>query len=225
MDRDAEIKRIQKLLNLGNGSNFSAEAEQALRRAAELMSKNGFSEIDLKEASLDEDLGKIDQEDIGTKQYRSWEVTLLTALKGLFDCSLIRFSGPVYGKKSKLVVVGRESKRRTCIAMFLWLRDRTLLESKKISKIKSFRNDYCSGFAYGISKLVNGLLQERKKTVSYGLVPINEVDKWISENIKDCGHLDRTLKFSARSESYLDGFYRGKETNLNRQFGLKAIGC
>lgn len=221
------IRKIEKLLNLGNGTSYAGEAETALKRAYELMQENNISMEDVGRISRDEKLGilgktKMSEEE---KQWRKWEMSLLASIARLFDCQTLRTSHNCwYDKKSSLAIIGRESNRITAKLMFDWIHDKTKKEARYLDPYHaSSRTAYCMGVASSIAKKVSEIKAQAPKTDAWGIVPVNEVTQWIKENIDNTRDASITPSRIRDAMAYQYGRAEGNKLSLNRQFGLTGI--
>lgn len=218
------IARINKLMALTQSSNEN-ESSVAAQMALELMESNGISTKDLDIANLENDLGTIDSEVLKESTYvPAWEKTLSYAIAQYFDCvSYIQNSWNWNGRKMYAVgFVGHESNRITAITMFQWLKKAILKEAR--SKFSAYSNQmsFCVGAARGIANKYSN--KEQKASEEYGLVVYDEVKNWIDNNMK-MGEGKASRSLSVNSAAYNAGKIAGGNYSLNRQFGLKAIGC
>lgn len=222
------VKKIEHLLNLSKGTSFEGEADSALQKAYALMKLHGISEEDVKYISKEDVLGEIDQESLSedSRQYRKWETELLSAIARLFDSHIIKTTWKgSYTKKAKLAIVGREANRRTIVAMYNWIHDRTIKEARRVGgRYASARVAYCNGVADSIlCKVVDIKSQDKTKTDKWGIVPMDEVNAWIRENIENVKDGIFRTGQSHDAGAYAAGIRAGDNTSLNRQFGFKAI--
>lgn len=215
--------KIQKLLNLGNGSDFSGESDIALKKAYDLMAQYNVSMKDLEQNTLENNLGKLGMykhDDL--KKYYIWELHIASSLSELFNCKLLvnRF-----GKKSMIKIIGREGNATTVKLMFDWIVTKTKNEVKDYFKYdRSYWNSYCAGVADSICETVRRLkaLEQAENKGDWGLVLIDEATQFLNEHFKN-------IKTRGTSLDVKDarGFQTGKDVgskiSLNKQFGLKAI--
>lgn len=221
------INKIQKLLNVSNGTTYNGEAETALKLAYQLMQENNITEADVRNVSRDEELGPLGNSTVveHAKQLRRWEQSLVGSLAKLFDCKVLSVrSGNMYDKKPTYYIVGREGNRVTTKMMFDWIRQDTLKKARAAGQGRaSARNAYAIGVADSIRRKVSSLKMEAPKTDAWGIVPLDEVEQFIHS---DWGKVT-TTSFSMRPRNglaYMQGKADGDSISLNRQFGLKGIG-
>ena len=77
--------KIQKLLNLGKGSNYEGESEVALKKAYDLMNQYNVSMVDLEGRSREKTLGPLGHYTVNdgeSKKWYDWEVKLLAIISG-----------------------------------------------------------------------------------------------------------------------------------------------
>lgn len=221
------IARINKLMALTQSSNEN-ESAKAAEMALKLMEENGISTKDLDIANLEADLGPIDREALNESTYVSaWEKNLAYTIAQYFNCvTYIQNSYRCKNwKKRKMYAVGfvgHESNRITAMTMYEWLRKAINREARQ--KFTQYANQM--SFCLGAANAIGQKYAEVKKDESNeaGLVIYDEVQNWIDNhmNMKE-GRASRSLSVS--SAAYNAGKVAGGNYSLNRQFGLKAIGC
>lgn len=220
------INKIQKLLNVSNGTTFEGEAETALKMTYQLMRENNITESDVRSVSRDEELGPLGNSTVvdQAKQLRKWEQSLVGSLAKLFDCKVISVrSGTWHDKKPTYYIVGREGNRVTTKMMFDWIRQDTLKKARVAGHGRaSARNAYAIGVAESIRRKVSSLKMEAPKTDAWGIVPLDEVEQFVRS---DWGKV-KTTSFTMNPRdglAYTQGKADGNNISLNRQFGLKGI--
>lgn len=221
------IARINKLIALTQSSN-EHESAKAAEMAMKLMEANGISTKDLNMANLEADLGVIDKEVLKESTYVPyWEKSLSYIIAKYFDCvTYIQGSWSLNGwKKRKMYAVGfvgHESNRITAITMYEWLRKAIWREARQ--KFSNYANQM--SFCIGAVNTISQKYESSKKDVynEVGLVIYDEVQNWIDNNMNmGKGRASRAL--SINSTAYNAGKEAGNNYSLNRQFGLKSIGC
>lgn len=223
---DKLLSKIEKLINLGNGTDYAGEAETALKRAYDLMREHGISMEDVQKYSRDEILGCLDQEtlDEDKKQYRKWEINLFVSISKLFDCKVLRSGlGTYWDKKCHLVVIGREGNRLTAKLMYNWIRDKTIKEARRVGDCPSSRNAYCTGVVDSVRTKINEIKSTAPKTDKWGLVPLDEVENWINNSYGKLGDYKMNGATIRDSIAYTSGMVEGNNISLNRQFGATGI--
>ena len=224
---DKLLSKIEKLINLGNGSSYEGEASIALKRAYDLMRQHGVSMEDVMAHSKDEVLGLLGSENLEEKrkQYRKWEINLCVNICKLFDCKALH-SGlrTWWDKKGTLVIVGREGNRTTAKLMYQWIHDKTLKEARQIGDCSSSRNAYCTGIVDSLSNKIRAIKAGESNVDQWGLVPVSEVENWINlqfGKLDDYSMNGATIKDSM---AYYGGRREGDKISLNRQFATTGIG-
>ena len=218
------IARINKLMALTQSSNEN-ESSLAAQMAFELMEANGISAKDLDVANLEKDLGPIDSEVLKETTYvPTWEKVLSGTIANYFDC--VPFVQNYYTwKRRKMYAVGfvgHESNRITAITMFEWLKKAILKEARSKFSVYANQMSFCVGAAYSIANKYNN--KEQKASEENGLVVYDEVSNWVDEHM-NMGDAKPGRALSVNSAAYHAGKIAGDNYSLNRQFGLKAIGC
>ena len=218
------IEKIRKLLALSKGNTFEEEANSALLMAQKLMAKEGISEEDIKKQSRDEELGKLGEFWLNRgeeKRLLSWRKILMGAICRLFDCRVVLYTNQ---GKTKAKIIGREGNRVTAEIMYNWICDKAMKEAKdKFGGATAKRNAYCIGVADSISIKVSKIKPaDAKLTDAWGIVPLDEVDAYVSATIGKTTTTSIKKTVSDR-DAYVGGRISGEETSLNKQFGLKCI--
>lgn len=216
--------KIQKLLNMANGSVQGNEAEVALAMAHDLMAQNGITMADLDAAGRDEELGKLGEWKYGDKAYKIWEKHLAGAIGKLFDCEVIYGSTPGTTKKS-MNFVGREGNARSAFAMYDWIHDKLWKDAK--AKIVPYSLSGCNSYCVGaVSSICNRVNEMKRKDISegnsWGLVVIDEVRDYMH---KLYPHLVKKSTSSTVRDRFAYGVGRadGNNIGLNKQVGLRCI--
>ena len=122
--------KIQKLLNMANGSVQGNEAEVALKMAHDLMEANNITMEELDAAGRDKELGKLTQEMYQEKAFKIWEKTLMHAISKLFDCEIVYSNFPG-SRKMQQKVIGREGNVKTTTMMYEWIREKAWKDAKQ----------------------------------------------------------------------------------------------
>ena len=219
------VSRINKLLALTSSSNEN-ESAKAAEMALKLMEENGITTKDLDIANLENDLGPIDNELTDAKsQLMPWEKYLASAIAKYFDC-VSYTQRKIHPSCTRWLYcmgfVGHEANRITAITMYEWLRKAIWKEAnQKFKGNGAYCRSYCIGVVNSISeKYGTNKKQEQQEA---GLVIYDEVQSWIKNNMNMKKSSSRAP--SVYSGAYASGVQDGKNYSLNRQFGLKAIGC
>ena len=221
---DKIIAKISKLLAKGNGSSFEGEADTFLNKAYTLMQEHNISMAQIESANRDDELGTMGEHFLIRFPNKSWEQILLYNIAKLFDCStFINHSYIGHGQKQKsFYIVGREGNRITTELMYKWIRDKIDGDSYRQSTSASGRNSYSLGCAFAIQRKVEEMKKETPETDAWGIVPLNEVDDWLSihhPNLR-AGHSHVSI---GDARAYMQGSSDGANISLNRQFGQHAI--
>ena len=214
--------KIQKLLDKANDTDFGAESEVFLAKAYELMDKHNLSLEEIKKLSREEELGSLGSQFYNKGEeaaFRIWKRQLMNSICKLFDCSLVIHHSSK--NKIQLNIIGRESNRITVEIMFKWIHDKTMKEAKSISGTAA-KNAYCVGVADAISRKVNEIKRNKPKADIWGIIPYDENQKWIKENIGELSHT-KSVATIGNTNAYIAGKKAGENTSLNKQFGLKMI--
>ena len=222
---DKIISKINKLLALTSSSN-EHESAKAAEMAFKLMEQNGISKQDLDTANLQEELGPIDEQLTDAKsQLMPWEKYLASIIAKYFDCVSYtqRKIHPSYTRwLYAMGFVGHEANRITAITMYEWLRKAIWKEAnQKFKGNGAYCRSYCIGVVNGISEKYGA--NKKQEQQEAGLVIYDEVQNWIKNNMNMKKASSRAP--SVCSGAYASGVQDSKNYSLNRQFGLKAIGC
>ena len=221
---DKIISKINKLLALTSSSN-EHESAKAAEMAFKLMEENGITTQDLNIANLEEDLGPIKNENLKYKsQLCTWEKNLAYIIADYFDCCAYTSSKWHPYKDWKIYsvgFVGHESNRITAITMYEWLRKAIQKEANKKFSTYAYQQSYCLGIVIGLSEKYTKKRDNNSNEA--GLVIYDEVKSWMKNNMTLGEGKSRAV--SITSSAYASGRADSGNYSLNRQFGLKAIGC
>ena len=217
--------KIQKLLNMANGSVQGNEAEVALKMAHDLMEANNITMEELDAAGRDKELGKLTQEMYQEKAFKIWEKTLMHAIAKLFDCEIV-YSKTPGDRKMQQKVIGREGNVRTTTMMYEWIREKGWKDAKQKfgGSSVSACNSYCTGVANTIWDRVCEMKGSESSSSGWGLVAVNEVKQYVRELYPLLINKKNHATISDRN-AYGNGIIDGNNIGLNKQFGLRAIGA
>ena len=219
------LSRINKLMALTSSSNEN-ESAKAAEMAFKLMEENNISMKDLNMANLQEDLGEIGVTNLKTVTKLSmWEKQLGLIIAKQFD-SISFYKKMSHPKRWDWTVysmsfIGHESNRITCQTMYDWLRKVINREAKKAFPDYGRQQSFCMG---AVNALMKKYQKEEKECPNEtGLVIYDEVRRWADENMHMTTAKSRAV--SVYSSAMNKGSAMGNSLSLNKQFGLKAIGC
>ena len=228
--------KIQKLLNLGKGSNYEGESEVALKKAYDLMNQYNVSMVDLEGRSREKTLGPLGHYTVNdgeSKKWYDWEVKLLAIISDIFDCKVIstrsgfNYDTYSYNKTKVLGIVGREGNARTAELMFKWVDEKTKKEAHKWFKYeRAVWKSYCLGVVIAVAKTAEEIKAKKNAEAAAGerdLMIINEVDQFMNSMFGDVkASKDRKVDIKSQ-KGFEAGYQKGSEINFNKQFGLKAL--
>ena len=219
------VSRINKLLALTSSSNEN-ESAKAAEMALKLMEENGITTKDLDIANLEKDLGPIDNELTDAKsQLMPWEKYLASAIAKYFDC-VSYTQRRIHPSHTRWLYcmgfVGHEANRLTAITMYEWLRKAIWKEAnQKFKGNGAYCRSYCIGVVNGINEKYN--LDKVQEKQEVGIVVYDEVKNWINNHMNMSKGSSRAP--SVYSGAYASGKAASANYSLNRQVGLKRIGC
>ena len=225
---DKIIAKISKLLALGEGSNFSGEADASLQKAYALMQEHNISMAQVEGANRDTELGPLGEETMVIQPSKRWEVVLLQALAKLFDCRLWDRQRRIDWNHMQTLtfIVGREGNRVTTILMYKWLKDKIRYDSCLHASGASGKQSYCLGVAMGILSKVHEIKKNAETDKdAWGLVPADEVNDWLHKEHPDLVAGKRYDLNISDYKAFAAGHTDGKNTNLNKQFAQQALPC
>ena len=218
------VQRINKLLALTSSSNEN-ESAKAAEMAFKLMEENGITKSDLTSASLEEDLGKISNENLKYKsQLCTWEKNLASVIAKYFNCCTYTSSKWHPYKNWKIYsvgFVGHEANRITAITMYEWLRKAIQKEAAKKFTSYGYQQSYCLGVVLGLYEKYGK--SETSDSNETGLIIYDDVKNWMKNNMSLRDGKSRAV--SIYSSVYEKGREDSGKYSLNRQVGLKRIGC
>lgn len=218
------VARINKLMALTQSSNEN-ESAKAAEMAFKLMEENGITASDLTSASLEEDLGPIANENLKYKSWLcTWEKNLASVIATYFNCCTYTSSKWHPTKNWKIFsigFVGHEANRITAITMYEWLRKAIQREANKKFQTYSFQQSYCLGVVLGLSERYGK--ESNVDSTETGLVIYDDVKNWMKNNMVLSQAKSRSV--SIYSSVYAAGKADSSKYSLNRQVGLKRIGC
>jgi len=213
--REKVMDRIQKLINVANGTQYEAEAATAMRMAQSYMKQFGLAMTDIQLSEKLEEL--IIREDISHNNRMKtdkWEVYLASAVGTVFDCEVIL---RCQGRASFIQFVGYKEDiilaKLTYKALFLGAKQASHQYPRGIQK-KSFLTGLANRLA---QRATEEKEKDKQSSGRYDLVVV-EKGKKIDQFMDGIG-----LKRSKRRPTKLDheAYNKGREhantMNLNNR--------
>lgn len=208
------IDKIQKLLALGSNNGNEAEANSAMRKAAEIAEANNLS---LSDVSPKGEVSNINKQGLvmGDKSSSMWTYQLANVIGRTCD------TFPIVDKmKGQIIFVGTKGDLDMALWYFNLIRIRTLMSSKQFKSVKE-RNSFGVGVVSKISDRLREMyskVQEEirtETTKALVLVKKEEVEKAVHSmypSLKTAKAKSATLDRS----SYLKGIEAGSKMSLAR---------
>ncbi len=193
--------KIKKLLALSQSSNLH-EAEQALKKATQLMEEYQLTHQDL---ISDPDVTHTDKEEL-TQQHFIWARTLAYATALLFDCTTINYTA-----SKTFIFVGEKHNIQSAQLMFwhLFKAWKTICnmnyKEDKPADRKLYRRSHGLGFSSAIYKKVTELTEKRHsnilKSTGRDLVVVHDqkVEEYINKKFKLTTSRSRSITISSNA--------------------------
>lgn len=203
--------KIKALLELAGNNSSQAEASAAMQKAMELMNRYGVSSEAL------DDLGK---EEIITLDYTLKGQLIFKGCSNIIAIMAKYFKVFAYKSSSKvklprIVLVGHESKLRTCIAMIDYL-----LSNAKYNLPKGYSHTEKQGYYLGYSSSISALVNTITETNGPALVhSLQEYKNFAGVDLKSA----RKSKVAVDGDARALGVNAGSKVNLNKQLGVRAL--
>lgn len=215
------IRRIMKLLELGNAEKNSNEHEReaAMNKAAQLMAEEAISYGDLRSEKPDKNSFIRFDVDGSTVAKQTWESYLAGGISSSFDCQIVN----TYARQSDnhwiIAFMGDKGDVEIAVFFFKSLR-RTITQMAKLNANGNGRNNYCLGMVMTISERLEALYKKREAFIPSDCTALIVVKKdAIKEFVKDqFPHLvsGRRARLTGDIASYHKGVRDGHKVNLNR---------
>lgn len=212
MNREKALDKVKKLLALSTFTN-QGEAQNALAAAQRLMAQFGWTKQDLK-ISKDEVYEEIFE--TKTKGVSPNTLSLLNAISTHFRVVVVIQKGV----SSNIRIYGETNDVTAFIAIGKFIVQAQEKEAKKYlqsintnsrSESIMYKNDFCAGFRNGCIKA----LESNEK--NYSLVVITP-DAVVERVKQECTGTNKShQKRKGDAESYIKGFFRGKQSMEQRQ--------
>lgn len=174
------IDKIQKLLALGSNNDQSAEADAALRKAAQIAEENGLSLSDVSPKGEVSNIGR-QGATLSDISKTPWVSKLATCVGYTFGTQPV-----IDYNNSKIMFVGTKSDLEMTLWYFNLIRIKTLMSSKQFKKEKE-RMSYGEGVVLAINSRLSEMFTKVREeirtetTKALVLVKQEEVDKAVSE--------------------------------------------
>lgn len=200
-------EKIQALFSLANKNANQAEGEAALNKAMELMAKYDIS---------NEALTETKSEPIIELNYTLNKHFVFKGVQSLVAMLCRHFGVFPYIKDKEIIVIGHESKLRSCIAIIDYITN-----NAKYNLPKGYSHTEKQRYYIGYYNAVKANL-EKQVSNQPGLVLKSEC---LAEYKKMAGNLksanSRGVKINADAKSV--GSEAGKKANLNKQIGTRQL--
>lgn len=222
MREDTVRETIKKLLALGTGSNFEAEAQAALLKARELMAKYKISNVDNNDSSAViyktlEDISYGSKTDI-------WMIELLHTICEAHSCKAI---GRRYTKFScHPVICGFENDVEICeeflrftlsVIDYKYGNVKNLYKGRVTSKqLSDLRFSYGYGFSAGLKAQY-----DKQNEEGWGLVLT--VPQEVTDSIKGTKTKNMSTRRTINSNMYEKGYNDGKSLTNREKLTTKAV--
>jgi len=203
------IEKINKLLALSKSPN-KAEAELALKRAHDLLTKYNLSMDEL-------EISEINEFDcLSGRTLKKWRELLVIAIAKLYYCQSI--TDTYLDGYYRTAFVGKEHNALIAKSMFGYLEKAILKESKKIHKNAKYkyRENFKLGMAMEIARRIYQIRNSQTNPDEKALI-VTE-DNLINQYLKDKN--SQTEKFDlgkVKATAFAKGAQAGKKVSLNNQ--------
>jgi hypothetical protein len=194
--RDKIINRIQKLLNVANGtseSGYTAEAETAMKMAQNYMKSYGLSmsQIELKE-SMEEAILEATLDSNST--IRKWETGIALAVCVVCDCQIITrsktFKSTAGNWKTikNLVFIGYEKDTQLAKLLYRCFHASARSQAKKqYPESHSRQRSFLCGLANRLNQRAKQEKNKATSSTSFALIVVEKeknVKDWMSQNLQ-----------------------------------------
>lgn len=213
------LKRLQKLKALADCNTVPQESTAAFEKLAKLMQENNLTETDLKDASIEDALGPLCNDDtIELKRYRAYN-SLVQSLARYYYCDGYSYTHYSVGLKGTLKVrlFGRKGQIETVKIMYTYIVE----FCDKYAKKQGYTNTQKLNFIFGVAKKI-ALMQHKENNDTKGtaIAIVNEAKNYMLNCLKDSGHTVQTSKVKIPC-AYRNAYSAGLNANfsLARQAG------
>lgn len=208
------IEKIQKLLALGSNNDQTAEADAALKKAAQIAEENGLSLSDVSPKGEVSNIGT-QGATIGNLKEHPWMSILAGCVGRSFDTVPI-----IDHHKNKIMFIGTKSDLEMSLWYFNLIRIRTLMSSKQFSKQKE-RMSYGTGVVSMINHRLTEMFIKTKEeirtdmTKALVVVKKEEVGKAVKEMYPALQH-KKIRSRTVDGNAYNKGLEDGSKMSLHR---------
>lgn len=232
LKKESVLDRVQKILNLANGTNHQGEAENALLKAQALLLENGLSMSDVEERSEKNQpkTENVEEESLSTKTggLADWKVAVASIIAK--NCRCVSMSMLGKGKRKHLNIIGLASEVKVAIHMinFAWgagehlasdflkknpapehqYHNQASLASYRLSQ----RNSFLLGYVYGIQDK----FRQQVECKDLVIVRSPKVDEFIQEkHPNSVSGKGLAISRNRHSGAISAGFAAGKSVDPN----------
>lgn len=228
------LKKVQKLMNLGHGTNFEGESATALNMARDLLAKHNLS--------IGGVVGNSPEEKVETTRaagsYGWWQLKLATVVADFMTCNAMTWKiSTREGYRSVIRFVGMPTEVEVCTYIYdsifsqiikLTQNKRKDLRKDRAAEGTFSRSDvsyYTRGYITGIIDFLDKSFRERKRheasdCTALVLVKNPKVGEWMKENT----HKVTTHQPSASDRGHTAGFHDGRKVSVNPGRGQSTTG-
>lgn len=227
MDKNQEIiiKKIQKLYRLAESAGSDSEAENAMQRAREMLSKYNLSLQDVESFTEEECSESVFT--IKKAHLPSYSKVLANAMKKLFSCNVVasrKYENGAPRTRLTFVGVGPDAVLACQAYDFLYTHAKRKARSYRYTPAQT--SEYLFWFTVSIGSRVDEIVRRLRESLPHetALVPVKNaaVDAYVDRHYPDLvpGRPASKARFTVCGAQ---GMRDGKEVNLDRQVDAKNL--
>lgn len=181
-EREKIVDQIRKIKRKADGTNHEAEAEIFLKKVADLLSKHGLTEADLREEKI---VNLFGHSIVDLKYSDAWRFQILEACAAFCGCYSTHLLKTTNGK-----VYGRPMNVDASFETYFWVHDQVRVVAKRMfpNDTKSYRQAQ-KGLANGVSSRIYQILKNYRPdgatdTSVPMIVEADAVRNFVQETVK-----------------------------------------
>lgn len=214
------MKRIQKLLSLGANNDQVHEANNAMKKAAQLAEEHGLA---LSDVDIDGNVTNIKEDavDLVHNRYNAWAYPLASVVASCFDCEPI-ISKSRYGNLGRMKFIGTPTDLEMTIWYYKLIRLKTIRGASTKFDLVADQKMYGRGvLAIMQTRLTEMFKKEQEKirtpeTTALVLVKNEAVQEEMDRLYPKLKKHKTSYKMSGSVEAYREGMSDGQKMGLHR---------
>lgn len=216
------MKRIQKLMSLGANNDQVHEANNAMKKAAQLAEEHGLALSDVNQETGEVSSVKKGSVDMVHSRHSCWVNSLAVVVGECFDCHPIMSKGSIHGKYGSMTFVGTPTDLEMTIWYYKLIRLKTIRGASTKYNLVADQKMYGRGvLATMQTRLKEMFTKEQEKirtptTTALVLVKNEAIEKEIARLYPKLGKSRAKYIMNGSTQAYKQGITDGASMTLHR---------